>query len=109
MYVSPLSTCYSQFLCRILLWNSLLDKQTWHFGVWFSKLAGKPTVGSWDHPNERMRLYSDSPGILFKFSGKGSAAVLEVNPHCLGLHAFGEDGLTRKNNCLSAGLQLTPS
>lgn len=100
VYVCSLSLCYSQFLCRILIWNSLLDKQMWRFGVWISKVARKPTLGLWNHANERTRPYSNSPGILFKFSRKGSA--VEVNPNCLGLHAFGEDGLTSKNNCLSA-------
>lgn len=103
------SVCSSQFLCRTLIWNSLVDKQMWCFGVWISKVARKPTVGLWDHANERMRLYWDSPGILFQFSRKGSAVLLEVNPNCLGLHAFGEDGLTSKNNCLSADRQLIPS
>lgn len=74
MYV--LSLCYSQFLCRILIWNSLLDKQRWRFGIWISKVARKPTVGLWNDANERTRTYSDSPGILFKFSRKGSAVLL---------------------------------
>lgn len=82
----------------------------WHFGVWISKVARKPTVELWWVPvHERTRLYSDSPGIWFKFSGKGSAAFLEVNPQLPGLACVWGRWLTSKNNCFSAGLQLIPS